>query len=72
MSTGKSTFKGTDVRRAIKAIQAAGLEVLGVIIAKDGTIDVRTGKEEKHDDPFSSDEMIRKLREAHKNDSRKN
>jgi hypothetical protein len=57
-----SAFKETDVRRVIKAIQAAGLEVVGVTVTKDGAIDVRTVKEEKHDDEFSNDEIIRRLR----------
>jgi hypothetical protein len=65
MSTGKSTFKETDVRRAIKAVQAAGLAVIGVSITKDGAIDVRTSKE-KHDDEFCNDEAIRRLENAHR------
>jgi hypothetical protein len=68
MSSGKSTFKETDVRRAIKAVQAAGLEVLGVAITKDGAIDVRTSKEEKRDDEFCNEEILRRLR----NGNRKN
>jgi hypothetical protein len=66
MSSGKATFKETDVRRAIKAVQAAGLEVLGVAIGKDGAIEVRTGKEEKSDDEFCNDEIIRRLRNGNR------
>jgi hypothetical protein len=66
MGTGKSAFKETDVRRAIKAVQAAGLEVLSVAITKDGVIDVRTGKEEKHDDEFCNDEILKRLQHGHR------
>jgi hypothetical protein len=62
MSTGKLAFKESDVKRAIRAVQAVGLEVLGVSITKDGAIDLRTGKEEKSDDEFSNDEILRRLR----------
>jgi hypothetical protein len=61
MGSGKSTFKETDVRKAIKAVQAAGLEVIAVVIGN-GVIDVRTGGKEKHDDEFSNDEILKRLR----------
>src|SRR5262245_45532866 len=54
------------ILRIIKAVQAAGLEVLGVTVMRDGAVDVRTAKEEKQDDEFSNDEILTKF----KNDDR--
>jgi hypothetical protein len=59
-----STFKETDIKRVIQAAQAAGLEVLGVVVTKDA-IEVRTAKEEKRDE-FSNDEIIRRLRDGNR------
>src|SRR5262249_51898219 len=56
----------TAILRIIKAVQAAGLEVIGVTVTKDGAIDVRTAKEEKHGDEFSNDEIIRRLRDGNR------
>lgn len=42
-----STFKQTDLQRAIKGVQGCGLPVEGVEITKDGTIRVLTSKAEK-------------------------
>jgi hypothetical protein len=39
-----SNFRKTDVARAVKAVVAAGLEVAGIEITKDGSIKVVTGK----------------------------
>lgn len=44
MARTPATFKQTDVTRAVKAVQAAGLEVSGVETAPDGTIRVLTSK----------------------------
>jgi hypothetical protein len=46
MARGKQKFKQRDVARAIRAVQAAGLEVGRVDIAPDGTITIRPGKPE--------------------------
>jgi hypothetical protein len=43
---GVLRFKETDVRRAIRAVQAVGLSVTGIKIFKDGAIVVQSGKEE--------------------------
>lgn len=44
MARTPATFKQTDAVRAVKAVQAAGLEVSGVDFAPDGTIRVQTSK----------------------------
>jgi hypothetical protein len=59
MSSGKCAFKETDVKRAIRAVLATGLDVLGVVIGKDGAIDVRVSKEKQS---VRRDEIIKKLR----------
>jgi len=38
MTRGTSTFKQTDVVRAVKAAQAAGLQVKATVIGPDGSI----------------------------------
>jgi hypothetical protein len=43
MSSGPSTFKKTDVRRAISAVRSAGCEISGVQIGPDGTITIKIG-----------------------------
>ena len=49
MARGASTFKQTDVTRALKAARAAGLEVERVEIDKSGKIIVVTGKPPVHE-----------------------
>jgi len=44
MSRGQSTFRQSDVTRAVKAVVAAGLEVAGVEVDKTGKIVVLIGK----------------------------
>ncbi|WP_228866168.1 hypothetical protein [Roseibium aggregatum] len=44
----KATFKQTDVKRAIKAVQEAGLEVQTVEITRDGTIRILTSEPTTH------------------------
>jgi hypothetical protein len=43
MSKGPSTFKKTDVKRAIDAVRSAGCEIAGVVIGRDGSITVKIG-----------------------------
>jgi hypothetical protein len=43
MARAPSTFRQTDVTRAVKAVRAAGVEVSKVEIGPDGTITIRTG-----------------------------
>jgi hypothetical protein len=44
MSRRPCTFRETDVKRAVKAVRAAGVEVARVEIGKDGGIIVFPGK----------------------------
>jgi hypothetical protein len=44
MARRNATFKQVDVVRAVKAVQAAGLEISGVEAAPDGTIRVITAQ----------------------------
>lgn len=44
MSSRPSTFRETDVKRAVKAVRAAGVEIARVEIEKDGRIIVVPGK----------------------------
>ncbi len=43
MARGRLSFKQSDVVRAIKGVQAAGLEVAGVEIDREGRIVITTG-----------------------------
>ena len=47
MSRGPSTFRQRDLTRAVKAVIAAGLRVVGVNVGADGKIEVVTSGEEK-------------------------
>jgi hypothetical protein len=44
MSRRNSTFKKADVTRALKAAQAAGVDVARIKIATDGTIELDIGQ----------------------------
>ena len=44
MGKGVCTFKEADLTRAVKAARKAGLEIAGVRVAKDGTIEIVAGK----------------------------
>jgi hypothetical protein len=48
MSRGSSTFKQTDVTKAVRAVVAAGVEVARVEVDKDGRIVVIAGKPESN------------------------
>jgi hypothetical protein len=61
VSTGNHAFKETDVRRAIRAAQATGLDVTGFEVGKDGAIRVLTGKETKPE-AVNHDEIVNRLK----------
>lgn len=44
MARGTATFTQSDVTRAVKGAKAAGVDVARIKIAKDGTIEIDTGK----------------------------
>jgi hypothetical protein len=50
MSRKASTFRQTDITRAVKAVVAAGVEVARIKIAKDGSIEIDAGKPVEIDD----------------------
>jgi hypothetical protein len=43
MVRGPCTFRQSDIARAIRAVQAAGLQIAGVKISETGAIEVVTG-----------------------------
>jgi hypothetical protein len=51
MPRAPSTFRQQDVTRAVKAVIAAGLRVVGVKVSAQGHIEVVTGDERAHDSP---------------------
>ena len=44
MVRGPGTFKQRDLTRALKGAKAAGIDVARIKIAKDGSIEIDTGK----------------------------
>jgi hypothetical protein len=62
-----STFRQTDVTRAVKAVRAAGVQVAKVEIRPDGTITIGTGAADKagqtNDDGVVSNALDRELAE---------
>jgi hypothetical protein len=55
------TFKMRDVKRATKAVLAAGVEVARVQIVKDGTINVIAGRPEKTVQDDETPDDLKKL-----------
>lgn len=55
MTRRPCTFRQTDVKRAVKAVRAAGVEVARVQVGKDGTIVVVPGKAREYGNGEASD-----------------
>jgi hypothetical protein len=55
MGRSPSTFKQTDLTRAMKAVAAAGVDVARIEIDKDGKIAIITGRAAELRDAESSD-----------------
>ena len=58
---GALRVKETDVRRAIRAVQATGLNVTGIKISKDGAIVVQSGREDLSA-TATADDIVAKLK----------
>ena len=59
MGRGPCAFRQEDLKRALKAARAGGLEVTRVeIITKDATIIMSTGKSVAQDDPAPLDRWL--------------
>jgi hypothetical protein len=58
MSKGMLTFKETDLRRAIRAFQKAGLSIARAEIDQDGKIVVVTGNSSEQTQSERSDEIV--------------
>jgi hypothetical protein len=58
MSKGMLTFKETDLRRAIRAFQKAGLSIARAEIDQDGKIVVVTGNSSEQTQSEQSDEIV--------------
>jgi hypothetical protein len=63
MARAPLTFRQRDVTAAIKAAEAAGKEVFGVRIGRDGTIVLITAREAAPEDTAEAD--FKKWRAAH-------
>jgi hypothetical protein len=68
MGRAASTFKQTDVVRAVKAAQAAGLDVGAVEISPDGTIRVKVGGDKYTEEPASPFDQWKATRDASANE----
>lgn len=68
MGRAASTFKQTDVVRAVKAAQAAGLDVGAVEISPDGTIRVKVAGDNNTEEPTSPFDQWKANRHASANE----
>ena len=59
MSRGRSHFRQSDLTRAIKAAQAAGLEIARIEIDPNGTIKIVPGKPESEQTENPWDEVLK-------------
>jgi len=59
MARSASTFRQTDLKRAIRAARAADLEIARIEIEKDGRIIVVPGKPPESQDNESPDELAK-------------
>jgi hypothetical protein len=67
MGRAPSTFKKSDITRAVKAIAAAGLSVVGVKISPQGEIEVVTGDRPKQDSSALDNWMAKHARSTEGN-----
>jgi hypothetical protein len=58
MSRAPVTFRGTDLRRAVKSVKEAGLEIARVEIAPTGSIIIHAGKPEEEDSGNPWDKVL--------------
>jgi ssDNA-binding replication factor A large subunit len=59
MARAPSTFRQTDVTKAVKAVRSAGVNIVRVELTKDGRIVIVTGEA----DPAAQDDLDRELAE---------
>jgi hypothetical protein len=61
MARAPSTFRQQDVTRAVKALRAAGVNIVRVEVTKDGKIVIVTAEGQ----PAAQDDLDRELEEFH-------
>ena len=61
MSRGVQSFRQSDVRRALRATKAAGLDVKRVKVGKDGGFEIEIGKPAAQEAASDTPESVREL-----------